>query len=284
MKTSLYLFISFFLVTILETLAQENVPPQAIVLDTIYANEHKNVALFFPEPIRQGITGAPNFIFTYNREKEQYFGLLQATPGEESNLLVVGANGTVFSYILKYKKNLTNIIYFFSGDDQIGTEKPYKKDSISTIKETVNTEFSPVHFDSTSQTLLHKSQEIGRIKNRQNGIIFRIKNIVFDREELYFVLEIENRSSLDYDFGFLTIATESRKRGKRKSAQTLVKEPLYTYAVPDKVEKHKKRTFVYVLPKFSLNSDYRLIASLHEKQGVRDVDLHVSHRLINNPN
>lgn len=28
------------------------------VLDTIYANDQKNVALFFPEPIRQGITGS----------------------------------------------------------------------------------------------------------------------------------------------------------------------------------------------------------------------------------
>ena len=63
---------------------------QAIkTLDTIYANDQKNVALFFPEPIRQGITGSDNFVFTYNREKEQYFGLLQAKPGKESNLLVV---------------------------------------------------------------------------------------------------------------------------------------------------------------------------------------------------
>lgn len=54
-------------------------------LDTIYANDTKNVALFFPEPIRQGITGSENFVFTYNREKEQYFGLLQAKPGKESN-------------------------------------------------------------------------------------------------------------------------------------------------------------------------------------------------------
>lgn len=49
------------------------------VLDTIYANNKKNVSLFFPEPIRQGITGSDNFVFTFNREREQYFGLLQAT-------------------------------------------------------------------------------------------------------------------------------------------------------------------------------------------------------------
>ena len=68
-----------------------------VVLDTIYANDTKNVALFFPEPIRQGITGSDNFVFTFNREKEQYLGLLQAKPGKESNLLVINENGAIFS-------------------------------------------------------------------------------------------------------------------------------------------------------------------------------------------
>ncbi|WP_317048430.1 hypothetical protein [Confluentibacter sediminis] len=71
-------------------------------IDTIYANDQKNVALFFPKPIRQGITGASHFVFTYNREKEQYFGLLQAKPGTESNLLTITNDGKVYSYILKY--------------------------------------------------------------------------------------------------------------------------------------------------------------------------------------
>ena len=78
-------------------------------LDTIYANDTKNVALFFPEPIRQGITGSENFVFTYNREKEQYFGLLQAKQGKESNLLVINNNGSIFSYMHSF---LSLIILF----------------------------------------------------------------------------------------------------------------------------------------------------------------------------
>jgi len=65
-------------------------------LDTIFANDQKNVALFFPNPIRQGITGTDNFVFTYNREKEQYFGLLQAKAGKASNLLIINAMAQFF--------------------------------------------------------------------------------------------------------------------------------------------------------------------------------------------
>ena len=95
-------------------------------LDTIYANDQKNVALFFPNPIRQGITGASNFVFTYNREKEQYFGLLQAKPGTESNLLTVTSDGRVYSYILKYSEKLPELNYFINENESIGSELPEK--------------------------------------------------------------------------------------------------------------------------------------------------------------
>ena len=78
-------------------------------LDTIFANDKKNVSLFFPNPIRQGIVGSENFVFTYNRAKEQYFGLLQAKPGEASNLLIINTNGSIFSYIVSYKEQLEKL-------------------------------------------------------------------------------------------------------------------------------------------------------------------------------
>ena len=57
-------------------------------MDTIYANASKNVALFFPSPIRQAIVGSENFVFSYDMEEPGYFGLLQGVEGVESNLLV----------------------------------------------------------------------------------------------------------------------------------------------------------------------------------------------------
>ncbi|MGB6152864.1 MAG: DUF4138 domain-containing protein [Pricia sp.] len=257
---------------------------QPIALDTIYANEHKNVALFFPEPIRQGITGADNFVFTYNRDKEQYFGLLQAKPGKESNLLVVNRNGAVFSYIVRYKKELSKLNYFIPLSSSIGNEKP--------VVEKVSTGFnieplisnSEYHYQKFCSYLLDRKQRIGRIKNRTEGVILSVENIVFDKKELYFVIEIENRSSLDYDLNFLNLSVQTRSKGKRKSLQTLPKNPLYKYNVPTKVEAGKTTRMVYVVPKFSLSNDRRAIIELNEMDGERNVALKVSHRFINNPN
>src|SRR5699024_1949980 len=119
MKTYISLFLYLLALSNQSGKAQERK-----ILDTIFANDQKNVALFFPAPIRQGITGSENFVFTYNRESEQYFGLIQAKPGKESNLLVVSTTGSVFSYIVKYKEHLNQLNYFISKSDSIGSEKP----------------------------------------------------------------------------------------------------------------------------------------------------------------
>ena len=95
-------------------------------LDTIYANEKKTVALFFPQPIRQGIVGKQQFVFNYNREEAQYFGLLQAKPGVESNLLAITNDGQVYAFILKYTKELPRHTYFIKKSESIGNEKPQK--------------------------------------------------------------------------------------------------------------------------------------------------------------
>jgi hypothetical protein len=253
-------------------------------LDTIYANDHKNVALFFPEAISQGLTGAAHFVFTYNRDKQQHFGLLQAKPGKESNLLVIGADGAVFSYILMYKEQLSRLNYFIPEGESIGKEKLVARDSVKNKKTQNNLNKKDDHYRRFGSYLLSKKQGIGRIKKRKYGVILSVENIVFNKEELYFVIQIENKSGLDYDLNFLKLAIETRKKGKKKSLQRLYQEPVFKYNLPDKIGKKQTIRLVYVLPKFSLSKERRAILELNEKDGERDLKLKVSHRFINNPN
>lgn len=253
-------------------------------LDTIYANDTKNVALFFPEPIRQGITGSDNFVFTYNREKEQYFGLLQAKPGKESNLLVVNRSGSIFSYIVRYKKQLSKLNYFIPLLNSIGNEKPIVTDSIQAETSEKSIDNRTYYYHKFCSYLLNRNQRIGRIKKRNEGIVLSVENIVFDKEELYFVIQIENNSTLDYDLNFLNLSIETRQKGKKKSLQSLYQEPIYKHNLPSKIAEGKMIRFVYVLPKFSLSNDRRAILELNEKDGERNIELKISHRYINNPN
>ena len=254
------------------------------VLDTIYANDTKNVALFFPEPIRQGITGSDNFVFSYNREKEQYFGLLQAKPGKESNLLVVNRNDAIFSYIVRYKKQLSKLNYFIPLSNSIGNEKPIVADSIQVVTSEKNIDNRTYYYQKFCSYLLNRNQRIGRIKKRTQGIVLTVENVVFDKEELYFVIQIENNSTLDYDLNFLNLSIETRQKGKRKSLQRLYQEPIYKHNLPSKIKENEMARFVYVMSKFSLSDDRRAILELNEKDGERNIEMKLSHRYINNPN
>lgn len=253
-------------------------------LDTIYANDQKNVALFFPEPICQGITGSENFVFTYNREKGQYFGLLQAKPGKESNLLVVNKNGSVFSYIVKYRKKLDRLNYFIPTSKSIGNEKPIALDSTTIVKREDTIDNRTYYYNKFCSYLVGRKQRIGRIKKRNEGIALSVENIVFDKEELYFVIQVENKSSLDYDLNFLKLSITTRKKGKKKSLQRLYQKPVFKYSLPAKIKENETVRLVYVMPKFSLSNDRRAVLELNEKNGERNLKLKISHRFINNPN
>ncbi|WP_298310228.1 DUF4138 domain-containing protein [uncultured Aquimarina sp.] len=256
---------------------------QREILDTIYANDQKNVALFFPNPIRQGITGSENFVFTYNREKEQYFGLLQAQPGNESNLLIINNNGSIFSYIVKYKEELSKLNYFIPLTSSIGNEKPMD-DQLTTTKKQEPRFDKSKYYERFCSYLLQRKERIGRLKKRNSGIILTVENIVFDKEELYFVIKIENRSSLDYDLNFLNFSIETRKKGKKKSLQSLYQEPNFTYKLPEKIKENESKTLVYVLPKFSISNERSVVLELNETNGERNIKLKISNEHINNPN
>ncbi len=257
---------------------------QTIKLDTIYANDEKNVAMFFPEPIRQGITGASHFVFTYNREKEQHFGLLQAQPGNESNLLVISKNGAIFSYIIKYKKELNELNHFIAESASIGNEFPEK--FVEAIKEkplseTLSKELYYQRF--CSYLLTRKSPSTG-LRKRNNGVVLEIENIVFDKKELYFVIRVKNNSTLDYDINFLDFSVDIRKKGRKKSLQRLHQAPVYRHLLPERIKEGKTTRMIYVLPKFSLSDERLLLLRLNEYKGERNIELKIPARYINNPN
>jgi len=278
MKTIIFT-ISFVLVTTL--LKAQN---QTHILDTIYANDHKNVALFFPNPIRQGITGSENFVFTYNREKEQYFGLLQATPGKESNLLIINNNGSIFSYIVRYKEVLEKLNYFIPISKSIGNEKPITEVDNDKEKPAERFDFKTNYYERFCSYLVKRRQRIGKLNNRRDGIILKVENIVFDKEELYFVMTIENKSTLDYDVNFLNLTIQTRKKGKKKSLQSLYLEPVFKYNMPSKIKEGQKTKLVYVVPKFSISNERSVLLELNEKNGERNVKLKLLDKTINNPN
>ena len=239
-------------------------------LDTIYANNSKNVALFFPKPIRQGITGADNFVFTYNREKEQYFGLLQAQPGNESNLLIITNGGQVYSYILKYADKLSKLNYFIPNEESIGNEKSiqprieFEKDSSKINKK------NNLGYEKFCNYLLNSRLE-RHATSRKNGIKLQLQKVTYQGFEVYLVLEIQNKSHIDFEIDYLSNSVINGNKKRKSSSQTNPIDPLFKYKIPSVIKKGLQYRFVVVLPKFVLGENERLVIELKELNGNRNV-------------
>lgn len=241
-------------------------------LDTIYANDKKNVALFFPNPIRQGITGASHFIFTYNREKEQYFGLLQAKPGTESNLLTVTSDGKIYSYILKYSEELPELNYFINENESIGSELP-KKIKAKPISKPLNGYANRItHFQKLSEYLLKSNFEPLETK-RKKGIRLQLQKMAYDASEVYLVIEVKNKSGITFEIDYLNVYRTNGNKKRKASYQRLKQKVIHQFKMPNHVRTGEKKRFVYVLPKFVLGDNEKLMIELKELKGSRKVIL-----------
>jgi hypothetical protein len=166
----------------------------------------------------------------------------------------------------------------------IGNEKPKFKDSIQPEIFEKSIDNSTYYYQKFCSYLLERRQYLGRYARRNNSVIIRLENIVFDKEELYFVIQIRNNSTLDYDLNFLNLSIETRQKGKKKSLQRLYQEPIFKHNLPSKIVVNETIRFIYVVPKFSLSNDRRVVLELNEKNGERNIEMKISHKYINNPN
>ncbi|MDX1829326.1 MAG: DUF4138 domain-containing protein [Lutibacter sp.] len=241
-------------------------------IDTIYANEKKNVALFFPNPIRQAITGTSHFVFNYNREKEQYFGLLQATPGFESNLLTITKDGKVYSYILKYSNILPKLNYFILESKSIGNEKPSKINLKPIDKPTNDYTNRLTYFHKFSEFLLNLKPKKLATK-RKSGMLLRLQKVVYNVSEVYLVLEVENRSLIDFEIDYLNIFKINGNKKRKASYQRLEQKVIFKYKEPSVIKYNQSLSFVYIISKFVLGENEEISLELKELNGDRNIIL-----------
>lgn len=240
--------------------------------DTLYAHDQKTVALFFPEPIVRGITGAAHFIFSYNQELEQHYGLLQAEPGAESNLLVLTKDGSVYSYILRYHKAVDRLFYFIEKEARVGVERPILP-VLTLPKMTLDSlAAQKAYFKQFSKYLLGTPPKHLKTK-RKRGIKLELQQLVYHQSELYVVLEIINRSKIRLDIERLDLYRVSGQKRRKASFQRQELIPLECYSRVEQVKPSQATRMVYVLPKFVLGDKERLQLELQEEKGGRKVVL-----------
>ena len=190
----------------------------------------------------------------------------------------------MYSYRLAYRKVLDTLNYFVAKTERIGSEAParisMKVDSpvkmnapiLPHLREVDSLKYRKEYFEKfSSYRLKHNNGWLK--KRRKNGLVLRLKNLVYDRTEVYAVIEIRNRSGIDLETDYLKVFKVHGNNRRISSYQKLPLDVLYRQNFPDKVKDGEITSFAIVLPKFTLGDSEKLMLELKELHGSRNIRL-----------
>jgi hypothetical protein len=232
-------------------------------VDTLYANQRQVLSLFFESPIEKAVTGAPNYAFTFNREQAESLGLLQATEGPQSNLLVVTQDGGIYSFVVAFRDSLKSFTRFIP---EMGRVHPEPKKSLPKADSTVK---DPEALLKICQQMLRQKLPYAQIQ-KQRGIHLKMTDSFYHNAEVYVVFELENGSGIDYQIEELTLLKVLGNTARKSSYQQRPITPIWAYHRPEIVPQGTTERFVLVYPKFTLGQHESLKVILKEKMGSRN--------------
>ncbi len=185
---------------------------------------------------------------------------------------------------MAYRKVLDTLNYFVSETERIGSEAPARKFLMMNSLPKTDTpiypnprkvdlpQFRKEYFKKFSSYRLAQNTNLLK-QRRKQGMILRLRDLIYDRTEVYALIEIKNRSGIDFETDYLKVFKVNGNNRRKSSYQKLSLDILYLQNFPDKFQDGKIASFVLVLPKFTLGDSEKLMLELKELHGSRNIRL-----------
>lgn len=107
----------------------------------------------------------------------------------------------------------------------------------------------------------------------------RLQEVRYNASEVYLVIEVENKSGIDFEIDYLNIYRTNGEKKRKASFQRLQQEVIYKHKMPRSIKNKHTERFVYILPKFVLGYNEKLLVELKELKGSRGLVLDMKLKL-----
>lgn len=138
------------------------------------------------------------------------------------------------------------------------------------------------YLESYCQKYNSTPKRIFKTYDKSSNIKLTLKDISFDKDELYFHFSLTNNGGQAYDVDFIN-AKLSRDYKGVSTDQSIPMTPLFIFNKPTRVSGNSELDFTMVFKKFTINDKKEFQIDLAEKEGERDLLVHINSKLINNP-
>jgi hypothetical protein len=222
---------------------------------TLQIATDKTTSLIFPFPIKHVDRGTKDILVQPVHEADNILLVKAASKDfNQTNLSVITGDGSVYAFAVTYGEPSVWVYRF-----------PVQlKTSISTY----------------ANSILDNPKTMIGIKDASWDMIARVIGIYIKDDVIYYQLDLENESTIDYDINFLHFYIRDKKKAKRTAIQENELTPLYIAGNTSKVKANSHNSIVIALDKFTIPDAKFLAIEVGEKNGGRNLLMKVSNRKI----
>jgi hypothetical protein len=215
----------------------------------------KTISLIFPYPIRHVDRGTKDVLIQPVEESSNILLVKAASKNfPETNLSVVTDDGSVYSIAVSYGET-SSWIYRF----------PVQlKTFVSTY----------------ANSILDNPKTIIGIKDASWDMIAKVIGIYIKDDVIYYQLDLQNQSPIDYDINFIRFYIRDKKKAKRTAIQEAEITPLYVAGNISCLKANTHNSIVVALNKFTIPDAKYLAIEIVEKNGGRNLLMKVNNRKI----
>lgn len=247
----------------MNTLGNFSIKPLQIAIST-----DKTTNLIFPYSVTSVDRGNKDILVQKAKGVENILQLKAAMKDfTETNLSVVLADGSLFSFILNYAKepSVLNLTLFRREARESGTGiLAAGKESEAKLK------------NLTEKALLRKAL-FNRPKDFQFDIALHLQGIYINNEYLVFQLFLQNKGGVTYDIDQLRFYIRDKKIAKRTAYQEVEVLPVHSSST-NIIHPYTEQKVAFILPKFTIPDKKFLYLEMMEKNGGRHLKIRINNK------
>lgn len=217
---------------------------------------NKTTSLIFPFTIKHVDRGTRDILVQQVKEADNIL-LVKASGKDfpETNLTVITGDGSVYNFSVDYENKPLLFVYNLPVQSSA---------SLATY----------------ANAILNTPWTMHGISASKWDMQVKISGIYIKENAIFYQLELDNQSPIDYDIDFIRFYIRDKKKSKRTAIQENELTPLYVAGNIKQVKAYQKNTLVVALEKFTIPVAKYLAIQIMEKNGGRHLSMKVNNRKI----
>jgi len=216
----------------------------------------KTTSLIFPFPVLHVDRGKKDVLVQQVKEAANILLVKAAsTRFAETNLSVVTSDGSVYSFTVNYSARRSHLVLRLPPQNEVAPDT-YCKD------------------------ILNNKRTMHGIRDASWDMVANVIGIYIKGNVIYYQLCLENNSTIDYNIELLKFYIRDKKKGKRTAVQENEITPLCIAGNDREVKAKSKNIIVVAMDKFTIPDRKYLAIQILEKNGGRNLLLHVGNNKI----